>query len=693
MKKSLVIVESPTKARTISRFLQGDFVVESSYGHIRDLPSSKLGVDVEHDFAPSYVIPLKARANVKKLKQIAAKAGTVILATDEDREGEAIAWHLSQALGLGNDKTQTTHSKQKVERIVFHEITEHAIKEALMHPRTVDMHLVDAQQARRVLDRLVGYKLSPFLWKKIYRGLSAGRVQSVAVRLIVEREREITAFVPKEYWTIEAHLAKENQEETFTATLSKIDGKAVEKFDIGTKEAAEEITRNLERASWEVGDVERRAVTKNPLPPFMTSTLQQDAFRRLGFSARQTMRVAQQLYEGVPLGSEGPVGLITYMRTDSLNIAQQALGEAALYIKKAFGDQYALAAPRRFKTKSKGAQEAHEAIRPTDPSRTPEGVKPYLDARQFRLYQLIWQRFLATQMPSAIFDATGIDIIASPKPSTLNPKPYLFRATGQIQRFDGFLKVYPVKFAENALPDVAPKEAVRLMRLAPEQHFTEPPPRFTEATLVKALEADGIGRPSTYAPIISTIQDRKYVERHDRRSLKPTDIGFLVNDLLVEHFPQVVDVQFTARMEEEFDAVAEGKMAWQPVIKEFYEPFAKNLEQKYEEVKKHHADEATDEVCEKCGKAMVIKLGRFGKFLACTGFPECRNTKPLAGQEKQAPQTIGMQCPKCPEGEIVIRRTRRGKIFYGCLRYPKCDYASWDDPRNPPKEKKKKAEI
>ncbi len=687
-----MIVESPSKGRTISRFLGDDFIVESSYGHIRDLPSSKLGVDVEHNFAPHYIIPLKARANVKKLKSITAKADTVILATDEDREGEAIAWHLSEALGLGTAKGPRT------QRIVFHEITERAIKEALEHPRDLDMHLVDAQQARRVLDRLVGYKLSPFLWKKIYRGLSAGRVQSVAVRLIVEREREIQAFVPREYWTVSAQLAKTGRTEVFTALLAKIDEKAVEKFDIEHKERADNVVADLQGASWQVETVEKRAVTKNPLPPYTTSTLQQDAFRRLGFSAKQTMRVAQQLYEGIPLGPAGPVGLITYMRTDSLNLAESAIADAHRFIKKEFGDTYTLAAPRRFKTKSKGAQEAHEAIRPTDPSRTPESVMPFLDRRQFRLYDLVWRRFMATQMPPAIFDATGIDIVASkiaiPNPKSQIPNSsYVFRATGQTQRFDGFLKVYPVKFSEMSLPDVAPQDALGMQRLIPEQHFTEPPPRYTEATLVKTLETHGIGRPSTYAPIISTIQDRKYVERHDRRTLKPTEVGFLVNDLLVAHFPQVVDTQFTAKMEQEFDAIAEGNMAWQPVIKEFYEPFAKNLEQKYEEVKKHHTDEATEEVCEKCGKPMVIKFGRFGKFMACTGFPECRNTKPLAGQEKPSPQKIDMACPKCTEGDVIMRRTKRGKMFYGCSRYPQCDWASWDDPRNPPKEKKGKEET
>ena len=669
MAKKLVIVESPSKGRTIARLLGKNFIVESSYGHIRDLPRSKLGVDVENNFTPQYVIPLKARPVVKKLKAEAAKAEKTILATDEDREGESIAWHLKEALGLDDSQ---------IERIAFHEITERAIKEALAHPRTIDTKLVDAQQARRILDRLVGYTLSPFLWKKFYRGLSAGRVQSVAVRLVVEREREIQNFKPQEYWTIVASLLK--AESRFETALAKIDGKTLDKFAIPGGEDAEKIVRDLEGAAWKVETVERKAVSKNPAPPFTTSTLQQDAFRRLGFSAKQTMAVAQQLYEGVGLGQEGPVGLITYMRTDSLNLSEDAVREAAAFIRQEIGPAYALASPRRFKTKSKGAQEAHEAIRPTAPSRTPESIKEFLDRRQWRLYNLVWRRFMATQMPQAIFDSTTVDVDAS---KTGNPK-YTFRATGQIMRFDGFLKIYPIKFSETILPDLSPENALALETLTPLQHFTEPPPRYTEATLVKTLEKYGIGRPSTYAPTISTIQERKYVERHERRYLKPAEIGFLVNDLLVEHFPEVVDLQFTAKMEEELDEVASGETRWQPVIREFYEPYAKNLEAKYGEVKKHYTDEATNEVCPQCGKPMVIKFGRFGKFMACSGFPECKYTKPLGENKKEAPQSIDMRCPKCDEGDIVIRHTRRGKIFYGCGRYPKCDYASWDDPRNPP---------
>ena len=674
MAKNLVIVESPAKGRTISRFLGSNFVVESSYGHIRDLPSSKLGVEVEKDFEPQYIIPRKASPTVKKLKQAATGAEKIILATDEDREGEAIAWHLTQALGLGNSKSQAPNSKQiqnskfkiqKIERIVFHEITQKAITEALKNPREIDMRLVDSQQARRILDRLVGYKLSPFLWKKVYRGLSAGRVQSVAVKLIVEREREVQIFKPEEYWSIVATLLKVKS--NFDATLVKIDGKTLDKFAIKKAEEAEKIVNELNDAKWIVEKVEKRAVSKNPLPPFTTSTLQQESFKKLGFSAKQTMMLAQQLYEGVELG-EGPIGLITYMRTDSVNLSLESLQTAHDFIKKEVGPNYALLSPRQFQTKTKGAQEAHEAIRPTDSWRTPESIENFLEKRQFRLYDLIWRRFLATQMPPAIFEATAAEISA---------KNFIFRTTGQVMKFDGFLKIYPLKLAEVELPVLEPKEELKLVELKPNQHFTEPPPRYTEATLIKTLEKYGIGRPSTYAPTISTIQDRGYVEKYDRRTLRPTEIGFLVNDLLVEHFPEIVDVQFTAKMEEELDEIAEGGIKWRDVIRKFYEPFAKQLEEKYKTVEKHEVGETTEEICEKCGKPMVIKLGRFGKFLACSGFPECKNTKSL----KMELTTIQMKCPKCQEGEIIIKYTRRKKIFFGCSRYPDCDHASWTDPR------------
>ncbi|MBI4137793.1 MAG: type I DNA topoisomerase [Candidatus Sungbacteria bacterium] len=722
MSKNLIIVESPTKARTISEFLGKDFRVDSSFGHVRDLPKSKLGVDIEHDFEPQYLIPLKSRPQVKRLKKEIHGALRVILATDEDREGEAIAWHLVQALDLNKNNQQLTinnrpQKKKKadspkpeignrkkslqvpssefqvpiIERIVFHEITKRAIEDALSHPRAIDMRLVNAQQARRILDRLVGYKLSPFLWKKMFRGLSAGRVQSPAVRLIVEREREIERFKPQEYWTMEALLQKNSELRTpnselnaFEATLVKIGEKTLEKFDIANREQADGILKNLANARWRVASVEKRAAQKNPLPPYTTSTLQQDAFRRLGFSGRYTMRLAQQLYEGMDVG-EGPAGLITYMRTDSVSIAAEAITRAQEFIKKTFGAAYAVHAGRRFKTKSKGAQEAHEAIRPTDPWRTPESLKQYLDPRQHKLYELIWQRFIATQMPAAVFNATTVDISATPNSQLQTPNFYLFRATGQVLTFDGFLRVYPLKFAETDLPELTPQEELNLKKLMPQQHFTEPPPRYNEASLVKTLEKYGVGRPSTYAPIISTIQDRGYVERFERRHLKPTQTGFLVNDLLVEHFPDIVDIQFTAKMEEELDEIAAGKEEWRPVIRQFYEPFASRLEQKYEEVKKiDQPVEATDETCEKCGKPMVVKMGRFGKFLACSGFPECKNAKPL----REAPQSTGVACPKCGQGDIVVRKTRRGKVFFGCSRYPECDYASWEDPRKEKNEKK-----
>ncbi|QQG44973.1 MAG: type I DNA topoisomerase [Candidatus Sungiibacteriota bacterium] len=673
MANKLVIVESPTKAHTISRFLGSDFVVESSFGHVRDLPVSKLGVDVDHNFEPQYVIPRKAAPNVKKLKTEAAEAEKIILATDEDREGEAIAWHLTQALELA--KLKIKNKNLKTERIVFHEITKRAIEDALKKPGNINMKLVDAQQARRVLDRLVGYKLSPFLWKKVYRGLSAGRVQSVAVRFIAEREREIHNFKPDEYWSVEALLETGNKER-FSAALFKIKDETLQKFAVKNKEAAEKIVKSLENGEWVVKNVEKRAVSRNPMPPFTTSTLQQDAFRRLGFSAKQTMRVAQQLYEGVELG-EGAVGLITYMRTDSVNLSEESLNAAHDFLKKEVGESYTTPSPRRFLTKTKGAQEAHEAIRPTDPWRTPESVNNFLDVRQYKLYGLIWRRFVASQMPPAVFDSTTIDVEAALE--------HFFRTTGQVMRFDGFLKIYPIKFAEVTLPELKPEERLGLVELKPLQHFTQPPARFTEASLVKTLEKYGIGRPSTYAPIISTIQERGYVERHEKRYLRPTDTGFLVNDLLVEHFPEIVDVQFTAKMEEELDEVATGEKEWRPVVQEFYDPFAKHLEEKYKTVKKHEVQETTDEVCERCGKAMVVKLSRFGKFLACSGFPECKNTKSL--KTNAEPEKLDLKCPKCSVGDMVIRRTKRGKVFYGCSRYPACEYASWKDPRKSNEEK------
>lgn len=707
----LIIVESPTKAKTISRFLSREYTVESSYGHIRDLPKNKLGVDLENNFKPEYIIPLKARKTVSQLKKDAGKADIIILATDEDREGEAIAWHLTQALGLGNSKFKIQNSKfpPKVERIVFHEITQKAIEEALKNPRSIDINLVDAQQARRILDRLVGYKLSPLLWKKVARRLSAGRVQSVAVRLIVDREKEIENFKSEEYWTMDGEFAKiKNKPEIFLARLTKQNGKTIQKLDIKNKEESDKITKGLENAEYKISDIQKKEIKKNPLPPFTTSTLQQEAVKRLRFSAKKTMLMAQQLYEGINLGEKGAIGLITYMRTDSLNLSDGSVKQAEEFIKKEFGDNYS--APKKYKTKTKGAQEAHEAIRPTDFSKTPQSLKGFLDNSQSLLYNLIWQRALASQMAAAALDLTTVNI------ETKESK-YVFRASGSTLRFDGFTRIYPIKFTETILPDLGENETVKLNKLIPQQHFTQPLARYSEATLVKTLEEYGIGRPSTYAPIMSTIQERGYVEKQEDRKFHPTEIGILVNDLLTQHFPDIVDVKFTARIEEDLDKIASGEKKWVPVIEEFYVPFSKNLAIKYKEIEKKELIEETDQICEKCGKPMVIRMGRYGKFLACSGFPECKNAKPLEKSEqeidekcekcgspmkikrsrygeflgcsrypecnfiKKLEKTTGMKCPKCKEGEIVIRRTKQRRTFYGCSKYPNCDYISWEKPK------------
>lgn len=658
----LVIVESPTKAKTIGKFLGKDFRVESSYGHVRDLPKSKLGIDVEADFSPQYIIPRKAQKRVTELKKAASKADQVILATDADREGEAIAWHLGQALGL-QDPTRT-------ERIVFHEITHGAIEEALANPRQMDLNLVDAQQARRVLDRLVGYKLSPFLWKKISRGLSAGRVQSVALRLIVDREEEIKNFKPEEYWTISAVFNTGHGE--LQAELYKKGEDLIPKLGITNETDATDIVKDLHEANYRILDIEKRETRKNPLPPFTTSTLQQAAAKRLGFSAQKTMFIAQQLYEN---------GQITYMRTDSVNISRDALSAASEWIASNLPAAYHLADSRVFRNKARLAQEAHEAIRPTDPKLTPEDFKGERPAA--KLYELIWRRFIASQLPEAKFDSMKIEIEASGK------ERYGLKATGNLLKFDGFLKVWPMKFEEHELPPVTPQTQLTLADVLPAQHFTEPPPRYNEASLIKTLEKNGIGRPSTYAPIISVIKVRNYVEKQQGRFF-PTEIGTLVNKVLSENFSEVVDIGFTAKMEDELDSIAEGKTDWHKVIREFYEPFSKHLEVKYSEVsKKELTEEKTDQVCEKCGKPMVVKLGRFGKFLACSGFPDCKNTKSL----KEPPKPTGITCPKClfveerrsNPGELIERRVSkrgraRGKIFWGCNRYPECDFATWTDP-------------
>jgi DNA topoisomerase I len=690
----LVIVESPTKAKTIGRFLGKDFIVKSSFGHIRDLPKGKLGVDIEHDFAPTYVIPTTARKTVTDLKKTAAKADEIYFATDEDREGEAISWHLAQVLGA---------DPAKLKRITFHEITEEAILHAIENPRSLDLRMVDAQQARRILDRLVGYELSPFLWKKIARGLSAGRVQSVAVRLIVEREREITAFKPEEYWSVEAELKKANDEK-FAAKLSAIDGKALEKFSLKTKADADAVVAELKDATATVTKIDRRRVKRMPNAPFTTSTLQQEANRRLGYSAKQTMMLAQNLYEE---------GFITYMRTDSVNLAEKFLTEAAAYIKGTFGKEFAADEPRKFKGKQKGAQEAHEAVRPTEANQTPESLAGKIEPDRIRLYDLIWRRAVASQMSEAELEQVSVDSLVKGKKAE-----YTLRANGMTVAFAGFYKVYPSDTKETLLPALTEGKKTTVAEVGGVQHFTEPPARYSDATLVKALEEFGIGRPSTYAPTIATIIDRNYVERIENRRLKPTEVAFVVNDLLVEHFPEIVDYNFTAKMENELDEIAEGKAEMVPILTGFWKPFKANLDKKQIEIIGKITDKPTDQVCDKCGKPMIEKMGRFGRFLACTGYPECKNTKPIPGSVEDqktdevcptcgAPMIVkrgrfgpflscsrypecktikkiekktGAACPKCGKGELVERRTKTKRIFYSCNRYPECDFALWSKP-------------
>jgi DNA topoisomerase I len=698
----LVIVESPTKAKTISRFLGKDFKVLASFGHVRDLPKSKLGVDVEHGFEPTYTVPVKSKPKVKEIKDAAKKATAILFATDEDREGEAISWHLAQLLDV---------DPAKLKRLVFHEITESALEHAIANPRELDIRLVDAQQARRILDRLVGYKLSPFLWRNVQRGLSAGRVQSVALRLIVEREREITAFVPQEYWTIEGVFAKKGSDETFEAKLQSWKGKTLDKLDIKSKTEADEIDAALKRRDWSVSAVTEKEKKASPPPPFTTSTLQQAANTRLGMTSKQTMTIAQHLYEGKELGSAGQIGLITYMRTDSVNLSDKFVTDAKDYLSAKHGKEYTLNEPRRYKTKSKGAQEAHEAIRPTDAARTPEDVAAYLDPGELKLYRLIWQRALATQMPEARLLSTSADVSGGDA---------TFRATGQRVTFDGYLKLYPDQDKDKHLPALKEGEAVDAKNIEGKQHFTEPPARYSDATLVKTLEEDGIGRPSTYAATIATILDRGYVERDERKRLFPTAIGFDVTDLLVKHFPDIVDVEFTARLEASLDKIAEGEMEWRPLLEAFYGPFHANLTEKEKELIKNAEEEASGETCEKCGKPMLVKRGRFGKFLGCSGYPECKNIKRMAGDTRPEPEptdekcpecgammvkkvgrfgpflscstypkcktikniekSTGVTCPKCGKGDIIEKRSKKGKIFFSCNRYPDCDQAFWDKP-------------
>jgi DNA topoisomerase-1 len=643
--KSLIIVESPTKANTIKKFLGADTSVLSSYGHIRDLPKSTLGVDVEKDFEVKYVIPTKARKNVNLLKKEVETADIVYVATDPDREGEAIAWHLIEVLKLDKDKYK---------RISFHEITKPAIEEALKNPTELNLDLADAQQARRVLDRIVGYKLSPFLWKKVMRGLSAGRVQSVAVRLIVDRENEIKNFKPDEYWSITALLAKESKKQ-FEAILTKKDGKAISKMGIKNKEQGEDIKKELEKDNYSIASIEKKEVKRSPLPPFTTSSLQQEGSKKLRYPAKMTMSIAQALYEK---------GLITYHRTDSLNLSEQAIQSAQNFISNKFGNNYHQL--RKFKAKGR-AQEAHEAIRPTNIEKEPEGLK--MEDKYKKLYKLIWSRFVASQMTEAIFDSIKIEVKTD--------NNYTLQSNGSTLKFDGFLKVYTMKFEEKTLPQLTEEEKVDLVEIKPEQHFTQPPARYTEASLIKELEENEIGRPSTYAPIISTIQARNYVEKNKERRFEPTEIGTTVNQILVEHFPEIVDIKFTANMEKELDEIAEGNENWKTILRDFYTPFNENLEKKYNEVEKKKEEPiVTDKICPKCGKLLAIKTGRFGKFLACTGFPDCKHTENIEDKTKKT----GIICPECNQGEIVQKKTKKGKIFYGCPNWPDCNFALWDKP-------------
>ncbi|MER3543283.1 MAG: type I DNA topoisomerase [Chloroflexota bacterium] len=687
----LVIVESPAKARTVGRFLGSAYRVKASLGHVRDLLKSQLSVDVENDFQPTYRVPKEKAQVVKELKEEVKKAKEVYLATDPDREGEAIAWHLMEATGIAPEQAR---------RVEFHEITRPAIEHAFAHPRPLNMDLIDAQQARRVLDRLVGYKLSPLLWEKVRSRLSAGRVQSVALRLVVEREREIENFVPQEYWTIAAELAKQTTgpepakdgrqaRQSFIARLHKIRGQDV---DLRSEAEAMAVVSELERAHYVVADVKKGERRRKPSPPFTTSMLQQEASRRLGFTAKRTMAVAQQLYEGVDLGKgEGPVGLITYMRTDSTNVAEQAQQEARDYVGKRYGASFLPPQPPQYKTRAKGAQEAHEAIRPTSVMREPEAIRAYLTRDQFRLYTLIWQRFLASQMAAAVYDTVSVDVLAGRRTDdgrrTTDDKgeyPYLFRAAGSTLKFPGFLVVYEEARDEDvavpeeeeegkAIPELSVDEVLELVRLLPEQHFTQPPPRYSEATLVKALEEYGIGRPSTYAPILSTIQERGYVQRVDRR-LVPTETGKIVNDLLVQHFPDIVDVNFTARMEEDLDRIARGETAWVPVIRAFYGPFERQLARAEAQMPKMEGMDGQPirRACPECGAPLLLRWGRYGKFIGCSNFPACRYTEPFL-------ERIGVLCPK-DKGELVECKTRKGRVFYGCANYPNCDFTSWKRP-------------
>lgn len=715
MKKALVVVESPTKAKTLGRFLGSSYKIFATYGHVRALPSKKGSVDVENDFEPRYeIIPDKKR-HIDRIKKALPQADTLYLASDMDREGEAISYHLLKLLNLnGNGKK----GKITVHRIVFHEITKEAIQAAIKAPRDILLPLVDAQQARVVLDYLYGFTLSPFLWKKVRTGLSAGRVQSVALRLICEREKEIQSFSPKEYWTIQAKFSGERDKTPFEAELITYEGKKLKKFDIRKGDRAEEISDILKRKHYAVASITHKTSRKTPPPPFITSTLQQEASRKLNLSPSRTMRLAQQLYEGIDIG-QGSVGLITYMRTDSVHLAKQALHDARQIIIEKFGEPYALTRGRVYKNKVKNAQEAHEAIRPTDLARLPEQLQSVLSPQLFDLYKLIWNRTIASQMAPAEWDTQTVLIDSRDQTAR-------FKVTGSVIVFPGYLKVSSDTSKETLLPPIRDGEGLNVEEIIPIQHFTQPPPRFTEASLIKTLEGYGIGRPSTYASVIQTLRSRDYA-RLIRKAFIPQEIGMIVSDLLVNHFSHYVDYQFTAQMEEKLDEVAQGKITWKPVVRSFWEDFYPLVKKKEEELKRsdilaektdekcpecgkplmirygkygkfiacsgfpechyrrplkekeNESPEETDQICEKCGRPMVIKRGRYGPFLACSGFPECRNTKPIKKRE-----TTGVPCPECHKGELVERRSRHGRTFYSCSRYPSCKFSIWSRPVNEP---------
>ena len=653
--KYLVIVESPAKAKTIEKYLGRNYKVVASVGHVRDLPKSKMGIDVENNYEPHY-ISIRGKGDViKSLKQAAKKAQKVYLASDPDREGEANAWHLSYLLGLDlKDKN----------RVVFNEITKDAVKAAFKEPRSIDVSLVDAQQARRALDRLVGYSISPILWKKIKKGLSAGRVQSIALKMIIDREQEIRDFVPEEYWSIDGNFKKKTKK--FKANFWGVDGK---KKKLPNAEAVKEVTARIDGKDFEVTKVEKKERKRNPALPFTTSNMQQESARKLNFRTRKTMMVAQQLYEGIALGKQGTVGLITYMRTDSTRISDTAKAEAAEFIEEKYGKEYSQHHARKAKN-PQGAQDAHEAIRPTSVRRTPEEMKQYLDKDQLKLYTLIWSRFVASQMTAAILDTMKV---------TLEQNGVIFIANGSKIKFKGFMQVYiegrddGKEDKENILPELEKGEIVQSVNIENKQHFTQPPARFSEATLIKTLEENGVGRPSTYAPTLDTIQRRYYVKLTQRR-FEPTELGEIVNNLIVDFFPQIVDVNFTAEMENDLDKVEEGKEEWTTVVDRFYKPFAVELEKAEEGIEKIQIkDEPAGFDCDVCGHPMVIKLGRYGKFYACSNFPDCRNTKPIIKE-------IGVECPVCHKGQVVERKSKKNRLFYGCSRYPDCDFTSWDKP-------------